>query len=170
MTDPNSPDPSAVEIPDPFGSAPIHPSGSQGCGKPMLLGCATVLVLLGVAAIFFLFKAKDVLIWAFGHMEAGVMEKLPEDLSNEEVMRLERAFEAATQAAVSGRADTLALQELQTELMGLSTRIESLTREDVLSLIEVLERFGGIDGEMPPEEAQPPPLPPEAEAPALTAV
>ena len=175
MSEPHSTGQPAPEIPDPFGSVPIQPTGSVGCGKPMLVGCATVLVLLGVAAIFFMFKAKDVLIWAFGQMEAGVMEKLPEDLSDDEVARLERAFAAATRAAVSGKADTLALQELQRELMGLSARIETLTRADVLSLIEVLERFGGLDGDAPPAEAQPPPLsveplPVEVAKPELTSV
>ena len=170
MSELHPPSQQSPEIPDPFGSAPIRPAGSAGCGKPMVVGCAVVMFLLGVAAIFFMFKAKDVLIWAFAQMEAGVMEKLPENVSNEEVERLERAFDAAIQAAVSGEADTLALQDLQGELMGLSARIESLTREDVLSLIEVLERFGGVDGDVPPEEALPPPLPVEVEEPALTSV
>ena len=168
MSEPHSPHPSATEIPDPFGSAPIRPTGGAGCGKPMLIGCAGILVLLGIATILFLFKAKDVLVWAFDQMEAGVMEKLPEDISTEEVERLEAAFDAAARAAVSGRADTLALQELQSELMGLSASIERLSREDVLSLIEVLERFAGTEAEEPVEEAQPPPA--ELEEPGLTSV
>lgn len=153
------------ELPEPFGSTPRAPKGSSGCAKPALLGCAVLLVLFGVASIVFLVKAKDLLAWTFRQMESSIVAQLPEDVTSEERARLERAFDAAARKAVSGEVEPLALQQLQGELMRLSGRIEGLTREDVMSLIDELESFAEIEPQPPPEEEAP-----EAVDPELTSV
>lgn len=125
-------------------------------GRAMLLGCAVLLVLLGVAAIVFLLKADDFVGWVFGSVEETIVERLPPDLPAEERARLDRAFAAASARIESGEADPKALRRLQG---GLSRAVRSsgddaaLTREEVAEIIATLEEIAGTT---PPDPNAPP--------------
>jgi hypothetical protein len=140
-------------VPEPFGSAPIKPRAG-GCGKPLFTGCGIVLVLLGVAAIVFIIRAKDLLVWSLGKVKAAVEQNLPPDVTAADRERFDVAFAAAGRAIRAGRAQPKPLQELQGELLRVIQKQKGeLTRDDLVRLTEVLERVGGIG---PEEEAAPP--------------
>lgn len=140
-----SPSVSDVETPLPF--RPESPQGTGGgCSRAGLLGCGLVILLLGLAAVLFLFKAGDLFAWAMTKFEAQVIQALPEDFSFEERQRLEEAFRAATETVRQGEADPLALQRLQERLReSVLDRDGKLTREEVLELITTLEEVAGVE-------------------------
>lgn len=141
----------------PFAPAPASPPG--GCGKPMLVGCGVLAILLGVGAIVFVVKAKSLLAYALGKLQAEVEAHLPEDLDANERQRLEAGFAATLARVRSGQIDPERLQTLQAELLDAAERSsrDQLTRDDVRTLIVALEEFAGIEPAAEP--------PPEAEAP-----
>lgn len=141
----------------PFAPAPASPPG--GCGKPMLVGCGVLAILLGIGAIVFVVKAKSLLAYALGKLQAEVEANLPEDLDAGERRRLEAGFAATLERVRSGQIDPERLQTLQAELLDAAERSsrDQLTRDHVRELIVALEAFSGIE---PPAGA-----PPEVEAP-----
>jgi hypothetical protein len=121
-----------------------------GCGRPILIGCGILVVLLGLAAAVFVIKAKDLFGWAMARFEEEVVRMLPDDLTTEEGARLDAAFDAALEAWDEGRADPVALQRLQEELwQSVSRSTGKLSREDVQRLTRALEAVAGIES---PEE------------------
>lgn len=151
----------------PFEAAP-RPS-PKGCGRPLLVGCGALAVLVGIAAIVFVLKAKDLLTWTMEKLEDQVVAALPEDVTAEERSRLARGFDAAIAKIRAGEIEPPSLTALQRQLQQAAEKAPSkqLTREDVLDLLSALERVGGLlpaDGE--PGEAEPSePTAPPAEAP-----
>lgn len=123
-------------------------------GRVALIGCGTVLFLLGIAAIVFLLKADDFVGWVFGSIEETVAERLPEDLPADERARLDRAFAAATARLEAGEGDTAALRRLQSKLVGIVRSAEDrpLTREEVAEITAALEEIAGTapDPNAPP--------------------
>ena len=142
--------------PQPFAEAPGDPPG--GCSRPLLVGCGLAVVLAGLVLLVLLWKAQDLIPatvrWALAQFEQQVAGMLPDDVSEAERQRLADAFDAATDALADGSADPAALQRLQGQLMDVA-RAGSLTREQVLGLIEALEAVAG-------ERAPPPPAEPPA--------
>ena len=151
----------------PFAARPLEPRGG-GCSKPALVGCG-VLLLLGVVGLVFMFvKAKSLLVWSLGKVEAGIVANLPGDFDDAERQRLGVAFQSAEAAIESGKMDPAALQNLQRALMKAVQQPKGqLSREELLDLIVALERVGGIaqpaDPEAPPAEPRPSTPAPTAE-------
>jgi hypothetical protein len=120
----------------------------------VLVGCGVLFLLLGVAAVFFLLKARTLLAWSLRQARAQVIANLPMDATAEDRERFEAAFTAAVSAIERNQMDPAALQALQRDLMRVIQKPEGrLTREEFLSLTESLERLGGLS---PPEEDAPP--------------
>ena len=160
--------PPPVAVPEPFASAPLTPRAG-GCGKPLLGGCGIVLVLLGLAAIVFIIRAKDLLVWSLGKVKAAVEQNLPADVTEADRERFDVAFAAATRAIRAGRMHAEPLQELQAELLRVVQKPKgALTREDYLRLTRALERVGGVGPEE--EEAPAAPSPPASESPPSAAL
>jgi hypothetical protein len=168
MSEPTLPPPP----PRPFEAGPR--GSPAGCGKPLLIGCGLLSVLLGLAAILFVVKAKSILAYAMTKLEAQVLDSLPAEVSEEERSRLEAAFAAAARRIESGRIDPARLQALQAELVAAAERAPrgKLTRADVAELQAELDRFaaaepgaeapGGVeadDREAAPAESAPAPGP-----------
>lgn len=147
----------------PFGTAPTEPAAG-GCSRVGLIGCGVVILLLGAAALVFLFKAGDLFGWALTQFETEITEALPEDCTETERQRLSEAFTAAAEAVRSGDFDPSALQALQSKLReSLLDEDHSLTREQVRELTLILEEVAGQRSEEDPGEE-------EAPAPALAAL
>ncbi|MFQ5350688.1 MAG: hypothetical protein ACE5EG_09625 [Thermoanaerobaculia bacterium] len=145
-----------AEQPQPFADGPGEAPG--GCGRPVLIGCAVAVVVLGLLLLVLLWKAGDLMPalfrWSLEQFEQQVADNLPTDLSEAERQRLADAFDAAAVAVEEGTADAAALQRLQGELLEVA-RAGELSRAQVLDLAEALEAVAG-DRAPPPE---PEPLP-----------
>lgn len=165
--DPISPPPPPAPPGRPFEAVPRR--SPKGCGRPLLVGCGVLAVLVGVAAIVFLLKAQDLLSWTMEKLEEQIVAALPEDVTAEERQRLERGFDAAIAKIRAGEIEPPSLTALQRQLQQAAAKAprKDLTREDVLDLLSALERVGGLlpaddePGEPPPAE----PAPPAAEEP-----
>lgn len=143
--------------PQPFGDQPQQPPG--GCSRPLLIGCALTVVLLGLLLLGLLWKAGDLMPalfrWSLEQFEQQVTGNLPADLSEAERQRLADAFDAAAAAVEEGSADAAALQRLQGRLLDVA-RAGRLTRDEVLELAGALEAVAGSRAP-PPVEAPPAP-------------
>ncbi|HSM52057.1 MAG TPA: hypothetical protein VLA75_11720 [Thermoanaerobaculia bacterium] len=138
---------------------PGRPPSPSGCGRFALVGCGFSTLLLGIAAVVFLFKADDLLVWMLRKMEAQIAEALPAEITAEERDRLHRAFGGARDAIGRGDLDPAALQRLQGKLASFgSLSGEGATgREEVLDLIAALEAVAGSgrSGSSPPATVTP---------------
>lgn len=119
---------------------------TAGCSRPLLVGCGVLIVLLGLAGILFVVKAKDILAYAMGELQKQVTAALPADVTAEERARLERGFDAAMARIAGGQVEPPALYALQRQLMKAAEKApkRELTRDDVLDLLSALERVGGL--------------------------
>ncbi len=117
--------------------------GGGGCQKPLLVGCGLLALLLGIAAVVFVVKAKDVLAYAMNQLRGEVMAHLPEDAGESERQRVETGFDAALARIRSGELDPVALQELQKKLTAAASAAATrrLTREELGGLIAALDKF-----------------------------
>lgn len=152
--------------PQPFNPAVVSRSG-KGCSKPLLIGCAAVLVLLGLGMVVFVVKMPDVMSWLFKQWEAQIGTQLPADVTAAEKERLHAAFAAAIHALRTQPVDPAKLKPVQiqmTQIMEMGHSQSKLTHEDLSRLIAALENLGGVK---PPKEA-PKIAPPAAAAPPLT--
>ena len=129
---------------EPFRSEPAQ---LKGCGKPAVIGCLVLLLVVAAGLLILMWKARDLLEYAIVQYREAVVESLPEDLSLEERERLDRAFDAAILAITSGELDPAGLQRLQRSLASPPRRGETLSRAAVLELIEALEAVAGEAGE-----------------------
>jgi hypothetical protein len=153
--------------PTPFGNAPQPgPARRGGCGKPVMIGCAALLVLLGIAAILVVANARRfsgaLLSWSLGNLEKQIFATMPQDVTAEEREHLRTAFGSALAAIRSGRFDPQRLPEVQSEIMQIARSQGKITREDVLDLTQALE---AIAASAPPGE-QPAPAGATEPAPA----
>ncbi len=105
-----------------------------------------IVVLLGIAAIVFIAKAKDLLAWTMREVKTQVTATLPEDVSADERARLDRGFDAAIGRMQRGEVETPALYALQSQLMNAADKSQkkAMSRDDVLDLLSALERVGGL--------------------------
>jgi hypothetical protein len=138
MTDPH-------DVPSPFQPQP-QPIGPRetsggGCSRPLLLGCAVLLVLLGIGAVVFVVKARDFVQWGFNRMETEVMARLPTGLPAADRERLAAAFAAVRQGLAEDRVDLANLQPAQAKILEIAGKPQGqVTRDDVRELTERLER------------------------------
>jgi len=140
----------------PFETGPTEPVAG-GCSRVGLIGCGVVILLLGVAAVVFLFKAGDLFGWALAEFETEIMRALPEDCTESERQRLSAAFASAADAVRSGEFDPRSLQSLQGKLReSLLDEDHVLTREQVLELTAILEEVAGESSEEEPIEEEAP--------------
>jgi len=154
MSEPTSP----PVAPQPFASAPIEPRAG-GCGKPVFVGCGVVLVVLGIAGVLFVVKAKDLLVWSLDKAKGGITAKLAPDVTAADRERFETAFAAAASNIKAGKMDPAALQRLQRRLMqAVDPQGGQVSREEFLALTGAFEELGGLAPTGVPEPAAPPPL------------
>jgi len=140
MSEPQSPLP---PLPEPFAPAP-RPLRSPGCGRGALIGCGVLLVLFGIGAVTLALNANRMLVWVFQRLETQVAEKMPADVTPAERARFSAAFDDLYRAIGSGKVEPASVQPLQRELFALSTAVDrGLSREQILRLIEVVERAAG---------------------------
>jgi len=129
-----------------FDSRPTVPSGKgTGCSRPLVVGCGVLLVLLGVAAVLFVLYAGQIAAWAYGKAQTQIVNRLPEELSDEEEQRLVRAFEEFRQAVENGTVDPDGLTEVQAQVLALLQSQEEPTVEDIRELTEALEAAAARD-------------------------
>lgn len=123
------------------------------------------MILLGIVAIVFVVKAKDLLAWTMRELEQQVVAAWPADATPEERARLDRGFAAALDKIKNGEVEPPALLALQRQLTKAADRAakKTLTRDDILDLLSALERVGGLL--KPDAEAAPAP-PAEQPSPA----
>jgi hypothetical protein len=150
------PQPPGGAQPQPFSETPQDPPG--GCSRPLMIGCALTVVLLGLLLLGVLWKARDLMPvlfrWSLDQFEQQVSASLPADLSEAERQRLADAFDAAAAAVEDGTADAAALQRLQGRLLEVA-RAGELTRDEVIALVEALEEVARERAPPPSEEASP---------------
>lgn len=134
-----------TEFDSPSAAEPFAPGPSQfsGCGKPAVIGCLVLLVLLAAGLVVLMWKAQDLLRFAIGEYRVGVMSSLPDDLEPDERRELDAAFEAALTAIESGRLEPAALQGLQRALASPPKPGQTLSREEVRDLTRALQEVGG---------------------------
>jgi hypothetical protein len=151
--------------PQPFNPAVVSRSG-KGCSKPLLIGCAAVLVLLGLGMVVFVVKMPDVMSWLFKQWEAQINTQLPADVTAAEKERLHAAFAAAIHALRTQPVDPAKLKPVQlqmTQIMEMGHSQSKLTHEALARLTAALENLGGVKPPKAPKVA-----PPAAAAPPLT--
>jgi len=145
--------------------APEQTSGGSGCQKPLLIGCGLLSLLLGIAAVVFVVKAKDVLAYAMNQLRMEVVAHLPKDAPATDRQRVEEGFDAALSRIRSGELDPAALQELQKKLTAAASAAATrdLTREELDGLVTALDLFNGTAAESAPPETSPTEESPAAE-------
>ena len=143
----------------PFEPERLH--GGGGCQKPVLVGCGLVALLLGVAAVIFVIKAKDVLAYAMNKLRVEVVAHLPEDAGEVDRQRVEAGFDVALARIRNGAIDPASLQELQKKLTAVASTAGSrrMTRTELTELITALDKFneagGGAPADAPPKAGAP---------------
>jgi len=110
-----------------------------GLGKPLLIGCGVLLVLLAIALGVFIAYQDSVAAWVFEALEAQLEPRLPDDLPEDLRARYDAAFDRAIAAAREGNYDPQDLQRVNGELGRLMQGQGDLTEADVERLIGVLE-------------------------------
>jgi hypothetical protein len=164
-------DPETPQAPQPFGAAPAEPRVG-GCGKPALIGCGIVFLLLGVGGITLVLNAKSLLAWFLAQAKPTILANAGADVTAEDRARFERAFDASLARIREGKIDPVGLQAVQGQL---SKAVEKpgVPRETFLALTEAFEKMGGVAAPetVPPEAAPgdalpptPPPTPPASRA------
>ncbi len=162
MSDPFSPPPPPPAT-APFTGTPT-PVVKGGCGKPIWIGCGVVLLLLAIAGIFMITRAKDLLAWSFDLLTPAVLQNAGPDVTDEDRARLRSAVEAAKQRLKTGPIDAVALQAVQAQLQKASQLQKGgLDRARFLALVEALESLGGLRNEpAAPAAPEPPGVAPPA--------
>lgn len=119
-----------------------------------MIGCGVLVLLIGIASIAFVVKAKDLLAWLMTKIETQVVEALPADVTDGERARLVHGFAAAKEQIRAGNVEMPALKALQLQLQKASEKApkKELSRDDVLDLLSALERVGGL---LPADEPEP---------------
>ncbi|HKV12042.1 MAG TPA: hypothetical protein VJ725_28110 [Thermoanaerobaculia bacterium] len=153
MEPPHTP---APPPPSPFqpitpGPAPV-PGKTGGCGKPVVIGCLVVLVLVGIGLVgIFVYVSKhydQIMNMSLRQTEAQIFAQMPEDVTPQERERLRAAFEGARQAYATRELQDVAQQgqQVQFKLLELVRKGNNMTRQDILDLTEMLERLAGTEG------------------------
>lgn len=153
MEPPHTPPPPP---PSPFqpitpGPAPA-PGKTGGCGKPMVIGCLVLLVLVGIALVgTFVYVSRNydqIMNMSLTQTEAQIFAQMPEDVTPAEQERLRAAFDGARKAYSERELQEVAQegQKIQFKLLEVVRKGNTMTRQDVLELTEMLERLAGTEG------------------------
>ena len=142
----------------PFNPPPPAAARTGGPGKPLVIGCLILLVLVGaglIGGLYYVGQHYDqIFAWSLTQIRNGVVTRLPPDLPAEERQRLDAAFAGAQSAAGSIRGNPAAAQKLQTamlELAGEADGKEPLTRKQVEEMTLTLEKIAAIGKAPEPE-------------------
>ena len=156
--------------PQPFGAAPAEPRVG-GCGKPALIGCGIVFLLLGVGGITLVLNAKSLLAWFLSQAKPTILANAGADVTADDRARFERAFEAALAKVRQGKIDPVGLQAVQGQLSKVLEK-PGVSHETFLALTEAFEKLGGVVAPqaVPPGAAPEVPLPPAPPPQSGTAV
>ncbi len=147
----NPPQDAPPSAPSPFdrpGGPGTAPGGTgPGVGKPLLIGCGALLVLLIVAGVLFVVNESSIFAWFLEAVQSEVKPLVPEDLPPAESERFDRAFERAIAATRAGEADPLALQRALQQLQrgvaaaagqGEKAKLSSATVKDITEALEAV--------------------------------
>lgn len=151
----------AGEVKTPFEP---QPSDLSGCGKPAVIGCLALLVIVAIGLVVFVVKARNMLDWALVKYEEVVVENLAPEVTQPERERLQSAFESARNAIRQNRMDPSALQSLQRFMSSPPRADQKIGSDAVRELTEALEAVARARVELPS------PKPAGASASGLTAV
>lgn len=139
---PATPDPGPLDpTAEPFEPGPANLSG---CGKPAVIGCLVVLVVLAVGLVVLISQSPRLMRYVMGTIETQVTAALPADLEEAERERLETAFDNAIAALMEGRVDSTSMANLQRLSAALPARGETLSREEVVEIIRLLEEIAAV--------------------------
>jgi hypothetical protein len=135
-------------------AVPPQPQGRSGCGKPLIIGCISLLALAAIGAvILFVVVGRNpggMLKWSLDRMEQGLMAQMAPEVTAEEKQRLSAAFDSVGQAIDQKRVDPQELQSINFKILELS-RKGPLGSDDVKQLSEELETLAS-GGPAPPAE------------------
>lgn len=136
----------------PGGAPPFQPigpaAGGSGCAKPALIGCGVLFLLLGVAAVVFLFKWPDFAVWSLANSRQAIEQNLAPEVTAADRTRFDAAFQAAAARLRAQKLDPAALQALQTLEERLLRVVrkkpgDKVGRDEYLDLIDAFEQLGG---------------------------
>ena len=139
----------ATKVPEVGAPFDLQPADLGGCGKPAIIGCLVILVLLAIGLVVFLAKARNMLDWALVQYESAVVTNLAQEVTEEDRQRLERAFESARAAIRENQMDPSALQRLQRFMSSPPRGDRPIGTEKVRELSEVLEALARSGVEAP---------------------
>lgn len=140
---PPAPETGANPAAEPFEPGPAELSG---CGKPAVIGCLVVLVVLAAGLILLVGQSPKLMRFLMRTMEKQVMAALPEDLEEAERQRLTAAFGGAVAALEEGRFDTTSMSNLQRLSALMPKQDETLDRERVGEIVRLLEELAAVSG------------------------
>lgn len=154
---------SSPSTPSPFDRPPGRPreGTGPGVGKPLLIGCGVILLLILIAGVLFVVNQNKVAAWAFELMRTELAPLVPDDLPPEVRQRYDRAFDQAIEAFRSGEYDPFSMQGAQQELSRVMQKVAAqgegarMSREDVERLAVALERIAGTGSESGDESNAP---------------
>ncbi|MGD2114885.1 MAG: hypothetical protein PVG07_07530 [Acidobacteriota bacterium] len=134
--------------PSPFDRPTLEPERRRGpgVGKPLLIGCGVLLLLVLAAGLLFVAYQNQIAGWLFETLQAQLEPMVPEDLPPDVRERYDRAFDAAITALRSGEYDPSALREAQMELSSVARDLSDeseMSVEDVERLSAALEKLAG---------------------------
>jgi hypothetical protein len=133
--------------------SPQEPAAARtgGPGKPLVLGCLILLVLVGVGligAVYYVGQHYDqIFAWSIARLHDAVEPRLPKDLPAADRQRFEGAFNDAKGAAGAARSNPAAAQKLQTLMLELAGKTEgtgTFTHEQVAEITALLEKIAAV--------------------------
>jgi hypothetical protein len=135
----------------PFNPPPPAAVRTGGPGKPLVIGCLILLVLVGVGLIgglYYVGQHYDQLFaWSLSQLRGGIEPRLPPDLPPEARRRLDDAFAGAQSAVGAIRGNPAAAQRLQTAMLELAGQAEGkgpLTPQQVEEITLTLEKIAAV--------------------------
>ena len=149
MTEPReTPPPPAPETGADPPAEPFEPGPAElsGCGKPAVIGCLVMLVVLAAGLILLVGQSPKLMRFLMRTMEEQVMAALPEDFEEAERQRLTAAFDGAVAALEEGRFDTTSMSNLQRLSALMPKKDQTLGREQVAEIVQLLEELGAVSG------------------------
>ena len=147
MTEPDSQIPSSSDPPaaedeaQPFAGGP---AALQGCGKPAIIGCLALLILVAIGFVVLVSQSPRILRWTMDQTREQIVAALPAEVDDTARQRLETAFDSAVSALTEGRVEPSSLSSLQ-RVASLAPRDgETLTPEQVEEITRLLEEIAGV--------------------------
>ncbi len=175
-----TPQPEPPAAPSPFDPPPGAGGEGRGTGpgvgKPLLIGCGALFVLLIAAVVLFVVKESSIFGWFLETVQTEIQSLVPTDLPKAERDRLDRAFAVAIEATRAGQADPIALQQALQQIQrgvsaaaeqGQKAKLSPAAVEEITKALEAIPRSGSGQEPRPeeaPAPAQPAPQPGDGQA------